>query len=98
DGLYRLYGQVAHGILERANMADLAEKRLFITVEVNGVKYKVSAQFDTLAIAGEILSDFKFTTAWGFKKDTAPKADWVAQLNIQLECLRQNGLDAKKLQ
>lgn len=98
DGLYRLYGQVAHGILERANMADLAEKRFYSNFEVNGKNYKVSAQMDTLSIVESTLSDFKFTTAWGFKKDQAPKADWVAQLNIQLELMRYNGLDAKKLQ
>jgi len=98
DGLYRLYGQVAHGILERANMADMAEKRFFATFTVLGVDYKVSAQMDTLSVTDGVLSDFKFTTAWGFKKDTAPKADWIAQLNIQLELMRMNGLDAEKLQ
>src|SRR4051812_9214798 len=41
DGLYRLYGQVAHGILERANMADLAEKRFFSVFTVNGKDFKV---------------------------------------------------------
>lgn len=94
DGLYRLYGQVAHGILERANMLDLAEKRFFTVIS----NKKVSAQLDTLSIADGILSDFKFTTSWGFKKDSPPKADWIAQLNIQLELLRRNGFDAKKLQ
>lgn len=98
DGLYRLYGQVAHGILERANMADLAEKRFFATFNIGGTDYGVSAQMDTLSILDGTLSDFKFTTAWGFKKDQLPKADWVAQLNIQLELMRRNGLDAKQLQ
>jgi len=94
DGLYRLYGQVAHGILERANMADLAEKRFFS--EFSGKR--VSAQLDTLSIVDGVLSDFKFTTSWGFKLDSPPKPEWVAQLNIQLELLRRNGLDAKSLQ
>lgn len=94
DGLYRLYGQIAHGIIERANMADLAEKRFF--AEFSGKK--VSAQIDTLTIEGGILRDFKFTTAWGFKADKGPKPEFVAQLNIQLELLRRNGLDAQELQ
>jgi len=98
DGLYRLYGQVAHGILERANMNDLAEKRFFAPFEVNGTVYKVSAQLDTLSLSDGPLSDFKFTTAWGFKSDKPPKPEYVAQLNIQLELLRVNGLDATKLQ
>lgn len=94
DGLYRLYGQVAHTIIERANENDLAEKRFFSEF----LGYKVSAQMDTLSVKDDILSDFKFTTAWGFKKDSLPKPDWVAQLNIQLELMRRNGKDAKKLQ
>jgi hypothetical protein len=94
DGLYRLYGQVAHGILERANMADLAEKRFFI--KVSG--FKVSAQIDTLSLdLFGTLSDFKFTTAWGFKSNQEPKPEWVAQLNIQCEILRQNGYEPKAL-
>lgn len=98
DGLYRLYGQVAHGILERANDLDLAEKRFFATFRINGKDYKVSAQLDTLSLSDGVLSDFKFTTSWGFKANSPPKPEWVAQLNIQLELLRQNGLDAKSLQ
>jgi len=94
DGLYRLYGQIAHGIIERANMADLAEKRFYITVAGK----KVSAQIDTLSITDGALSDFKFTTAWGFKADKNPKPEWVAQLNVQAEILRQNGLNPQRLQ
>jgi hypothetical protein len=44
-----------------------------------------------------VLSDWKFTTSWGFKANTPPKPEWVAQLNMQLELLRRNGLDAKRL-
>lgn len=98
DGLYRLYGQVAHGILERANMADLAEKRFFAEFTVDGKTYKVSAQLDTLSLTNGTLSDFKFTTSWGFKANQPPKPEWVAQLNIQLELMRRNGLDANALQ
>lgn len=94
DGLYRLYGQIAHGILERANMNDLAEKRFF--GEFLG--QKVSGQIDTLCLSEGVLSDFKFTSAWGFKTNQPPKPEWVAQLNMQLELLRLNGLDAKALQ
>jgi hypothetical protein len=95
DGLYRLYGQIIHGILERGNANDLAEKRFFATF--NGKK--VSGQIDTLSLDEKgTLTDFKFTTVWKFKKNQAPDPDFVAQLNMQLELLRQNGLDAKALQ
>lgn len=94
DKLYALYGQVAHLILERANRVDLSEKRFFM--DVGG--YKISGQIDTLCLEDGTLSDFKFTTSWGFLANQDPKPEWVAQLNMQLELLRSNGLDAKRLQ
>lgn len=97
DGLYRLYGQLVHVLLERANLDDLAERRFFSDFTVNGCVYKVSAQFDTLCLKNDTLTDYKFTTSWGFKKDSGPKPEWIAQLNIQLELLRRNGFDAKVL-
>jgi hypothetical protein len=94
DRLWSLYGQVAHLILERANLSDLSEKRFF--AEFLGKT--VSGQIDSLSIEGGVLSDWKFTTSWGFKIGKAPKPEFTAQLNMQLELLRRNDLDAQKLQ
>jgi hypothetical protein len=98
DRLFSLYGQIAHLILERANVADLAEKRFFATV----AGARISGQLDSLHLdetgAGVTLTDWKFTSAAGFYAGKEPKPEWVAQLNFQLELLRQNGLDAKTLQ
>ncbi len=94
DLIYRLYGQIAHSILERANELDLSEKRFF--ADFQGLK--ISGQIDTLSLRGGILSDFKFSTVWKFKQNAPPDPEYVAQLNMQLELLRQNGLDANKLQ
>jgi hypothetical protein len=95
DSLYRLYGQIAHGILERGNSSDLAEKRFF--ADFNGKK--ISGQIDTLSLdSKKVLTDFKFTTVWKFKKDQPADQEWTAQLNMQLELLRRNGLDASALQ
>lgn len=94
DMLYSLYGQVIHGILERANRTAFAEKRLFMTVEGS----VVSGQLDTLDLEDGILSDWKFTTAWKFKAGQEAPPEFVAQLNLQLELLRNNGMDAKVLQ
>ncbi len=94
DLIYRLYGQIAHNILERANELDLAEKRFYATFQ-NKI---VSGQIDTLSLRGGVLSDFKFSTVWKFKQNAPPDPEYVAQLNMQLELLRQNGLDASKLQ
>lgn len=98
DRLWALYGQVAHLILERANQADLAEKRFFTQVEVGGKSYSLSGQLDTLSLVDNILSDYKFTTAWGFMANKEPKPEWTAQLNIQNFLLHKNGLSASKLQ
>lgn len=94
DGLYRLYGQLVHSLIERANATDLVEKRFY--AEIAGKK--VSAQVDNLSLIGSVLSDYKFTTSWGFKADKGPKPEHVAQLNVQLLLLRRNGLNAEKLQ
>lgn len=93
DSLWRLYGQIAHSIIERANVNDISEKRFFSTFG----KHKISAQIDTLCLHNGSLSDYKFTTAWGFKADSNPKQEWIAQLNIQLELLRRNGYNANTL-
>jgi len=94
DRLFSLYGQIAHLILERANVVDLAEKRFFGKIG----DATVSGQVDSLMIMDGVLTDWKFTSASGFYKGKDPKPEWVAQLNFQLELLRQNGLDAAKLQ
>lgn len=93
DCLYRLYGQIAHGIIERSNTNELVEKRFFMEI----LGKRISAQIDNLSLTSGVLSDFKFSSAWTFKQKD-PKPDWVGQLNIQLELLRNNGLDAKKIQ
>lgn len=94
DLIYRLYGQIAHGILERANENDLVEKRFFGKFQGK----IISAQIDTLSLKNKILTDYKFSTVWKFKLNMPPDPAWEAQLNVQLELLRQNGYDAEKLQ
>lgn len=99
DRLWSLYGQIAHLILERANMADLVEERFFGKITLpNGRTYTVSGQVDNLSLVKKVLTDWKFTTAWGFKLGQPAKPEWVAQLNMQLEVLRQNDKDAEHLQ
>jgi hypothetical protein len=94
ERLFAFYGQIGHGILERANRNAIAEKRYHGVI--GGAT--VSGQLDTLDLDGGTLSDWKFTTSWGFKPGTPPKPEWVQQLNMQLELLRQNGMNATKLQ
>lgn len=94
DKLHSLYGQIVHSILERGNKNELVEKRFFAKF---GGKI-LSGQIDNLCLSEGVLSDYKFTTAYKFKPNSEPPVEWVLQLNMQLELLRQNGLDAKKLQ
>lgn len=102
DKMFILYGQIAHYILERSGLAldkNIIEKRFFMKVPVDGKTYTISAQIDTLSLDVDgILTDFKFTSVFGFKDKSKPKDDYISQMNIQLELLRQNGLDAKRLQ
>lgn len=94
DRLWSLYGQIVHGILERANETDLVEKRFF----ANFNDHVVSGQVDSLVLAKGELTDWKFSTAWAFKANQDPKPEWVAQLNMQAELLRANNVEVNKLQ
>jgi hypothetical protein len=98
DRVWSLLGQGTHHILQRAARPgiDIVEQRYFATF--NGVI--VSGQIDLLEQDTGTLSDWKVTKAFAFSKKggSGLKPEWVAQLNMQLELLRQNGLDARSLQ
>lgn len=97
DRVFILYGHLGHALLERAGKKlknRINEVRYF--GEIDGIK--ISAQVDSLSLVDGVLRDWKFTTVYGFKVGTSPKDDWIQQMNIQLELLRQNNLDANKLQ
>lgn len=98
DRIFILYGQLGHSLLERAGRGigpkHVVEERFF--GEIDGTR--ISAQIDSLDLESDgTLVDYKFTTVYGFRRDEKPKSDWTKQMNIQLELLRQNGLDAKKM-
>lgn len=92
DRLFSLYGQIGHGILERAGLkaGSDVENRLFS--EVNG--WTVSGQYDL--IEDGILMDYKFTTFWSVKGDE-PKPEWVQQLNLLRALAIRNGIEVKGL-
>jgi hypothetical protein len=96
DRLFILYGHMGHALLERASnkLHSMVERRFFGVID--GVK--ISAQIDNLSLEDDqTLIDWKFTTVYGFMEGTPPKREWIAQMNIQLELLRQNGIEAKAL-
>lgn len=96
DRIWSLLGQSIHTILERSNNPDnaISEKRYFAQFG----KHTVSAQIDSLELTSSVLRDFKTTTAYKFKSNQPPPADYIAQLNGQLEILRRNDLNARELE
>lgn len=92
DRLFSLYGQIAHGILERAGIKTQSnvENRLFSGF--NG--WTVSGQYD-LYDKG-VLMDYKFTTFWSVKGDE-PKDEWVQQLNLLRLLAIRNGMPVHAL-
>lgn len=95
DRLWSLFGQLGHTLLERAGgKNEITEKRMF----GKSGKFKISAQVDSLCLESGTLTDWKMTTVWGFMDGAEPKPEWVIQLNVQAEILRQNDIAVEKLQ
>ncbi len=94
DRVWSLYGQIIHGIFERA--ADpteaLTEERLFI----ERFGWTLSGQFDRMAYHGNVLQDYKMTSTYSV--NNGPKPEWIAQLNCYRLLLIENGHTADKLQ
>lgn len=92
ERLFSLYGQIGHGILERAGMrANMdVEQRLF--AEIGG--WTVSGQYDLFEDG--VLMDYKFTSFWSVK-GSEPKKEWVEQLNLLRVLALRNGMEVKAL-
>lgn len=93
DRIFSLLGQVVHGVLERAEKTGIAERRL--SVEVNG--WKISGGMDRYDSKNGLLQDYKLTTIYKTKGGKLPE-EWVKQLNIYAEILRQNNEEVKQLE
>lgn len=96
-----IIGQGAHSIAERAArpQIDICEKRFFAEFTVDGTVYMVSAQVDLYETDTGNLQDWKTTKAYAFSKGagSGKKPEWIEQLNVGAELLRQNGHNPKKL-
>lgn len=90
DRLFSLYGQIVHGILERANTGNLVEERLFMGV--NGKT--ISGAFDTLELSNGKLSDWKFSTIY---KSYGLSLEWEWQMNLLAVLFRETrGIEIKE--
>jgi hypothetical protein len=87
--IYSLWGQVLHGILERADRQAIVEKRLYMTVD----GWELSGQLDRLLTDEESIVDWK--TCGVFKKESK---EWEQQLNVYRLLAHVNGYTVNKLQ
>lgn len=90
DRIWSLFGQVVHGILERAETAALAEKRWYATVSGK----RISGGMDRFVVADGLLQDYKVTTVWKFR-DGVP-LEFEQQLNVYAFLLRENGMSCTR--
>lgn len=97
DRIYALMGQAIHTVLERANVSDSVEERLYTTV----LGWKVGGRFDTVALVpdpefGHILSDYKNVSRWEITHGIKPERH--AQLNILGWMAKQAGYTVDRLE
>lgn len=100
DAVFLLQGKLMHLLLEQAG-EDLRkqgclvlETRFFKTYEVDGKKFKVSAQIDVFDPATGILSDYKYSSVGAAKRGLKEDHRW--QLNFQAMLLRERNYVVKE--
>jgi hypothetical protein len=97
DRIYALMGQAIHTVLERANVADSVEERLYTDV----MGWKVGGRFDTVALMpdpefGHILSDYKNVSRYEITHGIKPERH--AQLNVLGLLAKQAGYTVDRLE
>ena len=92
ERIWALMGQIAHGILERADDQAWCEERLFI--ERHG--WRISGSFDRYVLEEDgRLQDYKLTSTYAIKDGAKP--EWEAQENIYALMLREHGYTVSRL-
>jgi len=93
ERIWALMGQIAHGILERADDQAWCEERLFI--ERHG--WRISGAFDRYLLESDgRLQDYKMTSTYAIKDGSKP--EWEAQENIYALMLREHGYTVTNLE
>jgi hypothetical protein len=93
ERIWALMGQIAHGILERADDTAWCEERLYI--ERHG--WRISGQFDRYLLESNgLLQDYKLTSTYSIRDGCKP--EWEAQENIYALMLREHGYKAERLE
>ena len=93
ERIWSLMGQIAHGILERADDTAWCEERLFI--ERYG--WRISGQFDRYLLEADgLCQDYKMTSTYAIRDGVKP--EWEAQENIYALMLREHGYHVARLE
>ena len=102
DRLWALFGQVGHGILERAAIEDgtrVIEKRFFAKLD----DWTISGQLDLLQFENKlrflekgVLADYKIMSVWEIVYGM--REEKIAQQNMLAWLCKMNGLRVRKLQ
>lgn len=93
ERIWSLMGQIAHGILQRADDQAWCEERLYI--ERHG--WRISGQFDRYLLESDgLLQDYKMTSTYAIGQGR--KIEWEAQENIYALLLREHGYPVSRLE
>lgn len=92
DRIFSLFGQVIHGILERADITAIAEQRLFAKLH----DVRISGGIDRMVVRDKLIQDYKLTSIWKLK-DGVP-IEFEQQLNSYAWLYRRNGYEVDALQ
>ena len=96
ERLFSLYGQIAHGILERADDFEaFHEERL--SIHINGWKVTGATDLYKHRRNGEyLLRDYKFTSVYVSNFDLKP--EWIAQVNLYSLLWRHHSFEVHRAQ
>ena len=96
ERLFSLYGQIAHGILERADDFEaFQEERL--SIHINGWKVTGATDLYKHRRNGEyLLRDYKFTSVYVSNFDLKP--EWIAQVNLYSLLWRHHSFEVHRAQ
>lgn len=101
DRVASIIGQGAHSVAERAARPgiDICEERFFDEFNVDGKRFIISGQVDLYETDSCAVYDWKTTKAYAFSKKAGggKKIEWIVQLNVVAELLRENGQNPKAL-
>lgn len=92
DRIWSLLGQIAHGILERAETQAWTERRLYIVRH----GWTISGQFDRFVLEEGRLQDYKLTSTYTVKEGVKP--EWEAQANLYGHLLREHDYKVERLE